>query len=129
MTTQSTTSQLLSRRNFARMTTLLAAGAALPFYSESQLAMAQLSRVGPLPPDAVKINANENPLGPCPEALEAMSKVLAKGGRYEYELTDVFAKTLAELEQLDTEYVLPFPGSSDPLHRAVWPTPRKTSRW
>lgn len=117
--TQSTNSQLMSRRNFARMTTLLAAGAALPFYGESQLAMAQLSKVGPLPPDAVKINANENPLGPCPEALEAMSKVLAKGGRYEYELTDTFAKTLAELEQLDVEYVLPFPGSSDPLHRAV----------
>ena len=122
-TTKNTETRLssagMSRRNFARLAALLTAGAALPFYGESQLAMAQLSKVGPLPPDAVKINANENPLGPCPEAIEAITKVIAKGGRYEYELTDTFAKTLADLEQLDVEYVLPFPGSSDPLHRAV----------
>ena len=115
--------QTLSRRSFSRMaaqmTAMLTAGAALPFYGESNLAMAQLSKTGPIPPDAVKINANENPLGPCPEAIEAISKVIAKGGRYEYELTDTFAKTLADQEGLDTEYVMPFPGSSDPLHRAV----------
>ena len=109
----------MSRRNFARMTALLTAGAPLPFYGESQLAYAPLSKVGPLPPDAVKINANENPLGPCPEAIEAITKVIAKGGRYEYEMTDEFAKTLGDIEQLDMEYILPFPGSSDPLHRAV----------
>ena len=108
-----------SRRNFARMTALLTAGAALPFYGESQLAYAQLSKIGPLPPDAVKINSNENPLGPCPEAIEAIAKVVARGGRYEYDLTDVFVKTLADGEQLDAEYVLPFAGSSDPLHRSV----------
>lgn len=113
-----TTTQL-SRRSFGRMAALLAAGTALPFYSESNLAMAQLSKIGPLPPDAVKINSNENPLGPCPEAIDAITKVIAKGGRYEYELTDKFQKTLADLEGLDTEYVMPFPGSSDPLHRAV----------
>ncbi len=109
----------LSRRSFGRMAALLAAGASLPFYGEASLAFAQLSKTGPIPPDAVKINANENPLGPCPEAIEAISKVIAKGGRYEYGMTDEFAKTLADLEGLDTEYILPFPGSSDPLHRAV----------
>ena len=122
MTTRQTaqtprSAQSMSRRNFGRMTALLAAGAALPFYNET--ALAQLSKIGPLPPDAVKINANENPLGPCPEAIEAISKVIAKGGRYLYEETDVFAKTLADQEGLDPEYILPFPGSSDPLHRAV----------
>lgn len=109
----------VSRRSFGKMAALLTAGAALPFYSESQLALAQLSKVGPLPLDAVKINANENPLGPCPEAVAAITRIIQRGGRYEYEETDTFAKTLAELEQLDTEYVLPFAGSSDPLHRAV----------
>ena len=111
--------QKFSRRSFGRMAALVTAGAALPFYGEANLAMAQLSKTGPIPTDAVKINANENPLGPCPEAIEAISKVIAKGGRYEYGLTDDFAKTLADLEGLDPEYVLPFPGSSDPLHRAV----------
>jgi histidinol-phosphate aminotransferase len=99
------------------MATLLAAGATLPFYNES--ALAQLSKTGPIPLDAVKINANENPLGPCPEASEAIARVIAKGGRYMYEETDTFANTLAELDGLDPEYVLPFAGSSDPLHRAV----------
>ncbi|MGA1368058.1 MAG: pyridoxal phosphate-dependent aminotransferase [Blastocatellia bacterium] len=109
--------RIVSRRDFGRMAALLSAGAMLPFYNETTLA--QLSKLGPLPPDAVKINANENPLGPCVEAIDAISKFVAKGGRYLYEETDVFSRTLAEQEGLDPEYVLPFPGSSDPLHRAV----------
>jgi histidinol-phosphate aminotransferase len=109
--------RIVSRRDFGRMAALLSAGAMLPFYSETTLA--QLSRLGPLPADAVKINANENPLGPCVEAIDAITKFVAKGGRYLYEETDVFSRTLAEQEGLDAEYVLPFPGSSDPLHRAV----------
>jgi histidinol-phosphate aminotransferase len=107
----------ISRREFSRMATLLAAGATLPFYNES--ALAQLSKTGPIPHDAVKINANENPLGPCPEAAEAIARVIAKGGRYMYEETDVFVNTLAEQEGLDADHILPFAGSSDPLHRAV----------
>src|SRR5713226_2907589 len=84
-----------SRRSFGRFATLLGAGAAaLPFYNEP--AMAQLSNIGPLPPDAVKINANENPLGPCPEAAEAIHKIVMKGGCYLYEETFTFSKTLAE---------------------------------
>jgi histidinol-phosphate aminotransferase len=110
---------ILSRRSFGRAAALLTAGAALPWYSEANLAYAQLSKTGPLPPDAVKINANENPLGPCPEAIEAMTKVLKGGGRYLYEMTDEFAKTLADLEDLDAEYVQPYPGSSEPLHRVA----------
>jgi histidinol-phosphate aminotransferase len=107
-----------TRRSLARFGALLGAGAALPFYNEP--ALAQLSRLsGPLPPDAVKINANENPAGPCPEALEAMSKVLVKGGRYQYEETFGFSRTLAEQEGLKPNYVMPFAGSSDPLHRVV----------
>lgn len=107
-----------TRRSMGRRAlTLLGAGAALPFYNES--AMAQLSMIGPLPPDAVKINANENPLGPCPEAAEAIYSVVKKGGRYMYEETFGFARTLAEQEGLNPNYVMPFPGSSDPLHRAV----------
>ena len=107
-----------SRRSLGRRAlSLLGAGAALPFYNEP--ALAQLSMIGPLPADAVKINANENPLGPCPEAAEAIYGVVKKGGRYMYEETFSFAKTLAEQEGLKPNYVMPFPGSSDPLHRAV----------
>ena len=106
-----------SRRSFARIGGLLGAGAALPFYNEP--ALAQLSNIGPLPPDAVKINANENSMGPCTEAAEAIYNVVKKGGRYLYEETFSFAKVLADQEGLKPTYVMPFAGSSDPLHRAV----------
>jgi histidinol-phosphate aminotransferase len=107
-----------SRRNFGRIATMLTAGATLPFYNEP--ALAQLSRVkGTMPPDAVIINANENPMGPCPEAAEAMRNMVQKGGRYMYQLTDELATTLAEVEGVKPEYVRPFAGSSAPLHQSV----------
>ena len=45
--------------------------------------------------------------------------MIQKGGRYLYEETDVFIKTLAEQEGIELDYVMPFAGSSDPLHRSV----------
>ena len=107
-----------SRRNFGRLASLMAAGATLPFYNEP--ALAQLSMLKePMPTDAVKINANENPMGPCPEAAEAIYNVVKKGGRYMYEETFGFAKTLAEQEGVKPNYVHPYAGSSGPLHQAV----------
>lgn len=107
-----------SRRNFGRIATMLTAGATLPFYNEP--ALAQLSKVnGPIPADAVLINANENPLGPCPEAAEAMRNIVQKGGRYMYGLTDELARTMADVEGVKPHYVRPFAGSSAPLHQAV----------
>jgi histidinol-phosphate aminotransferase len=106
-----------SRRDFGRFASLLAAGAALPFYNES--ALAQLSDVGPVPGDAVKINANENPLGPCPEAVDAIQTFVKNGGRYSYEETTRFISAIAAQENLKPSHVLPSAGSSDPLHRVV----------
>lgn len=106
-----------SRRSFGRLAAVIGAGAALPFYNEP--AMAQLSAVRNMPPDAVKINANENPLGPCPEALEIMQGLLKKGGRYLYEETFAFQELLAEQEGVKPTYVQPYAGSSAPLHQAV----------
>ena len=68
-----------SRRDFGRLAAFLTAGAALPFYNEAALAQG-LSAMPNLPPDAVRINANENPMGPCPEAAEAIHKVVSPGG-------------------------------------------------
>jgi histidinol-phosphate aminotransferase len=96
---------------------MLAAGATLPFHGES--ALAQLSMVSNMPADAVKINANENPMGPCPEAAEAMYSVVKKGGRYMYEETFIFQKALADQEGVKPNYVQAYAGSSLPLHHAV----------
>jgi len=106
-----------TRRNFGRIASLITAGAALPFYNEP--ALAQLSRVRNIPEDAVIINANENPLGPCPEAADAIHNVIKKGGRYLYDLTDQLQETLAEQEGVKSSYVLAYAGSSAPLHQAV----------
>ena len=107
----------LSRRDLGKMAALLAAGASLPFTNEA--AMAQLSALPGLASDAVRINANENPMGPCPEAVEAIRAVVTQGGRYLYNETSTFVQTLAEVEGLSPDLILPFAGSSDPLHRAV----------
>src|SRR5580698_8583422 len=85
-----------SRRNFGRLATMIAAGSTLPFYNEA--ALAQLSRTRDMPADAVKIDANENPMGPCTEALEAIHRCAANGGRYLYNETDSMVETLAEQE-------------------------------
>ncbi len=107
-----------SRRDFGRLAAFVTAGAALPFYNEATLAQG-LSAGPRMSPDTVKINANENPMGPCPEAVEAIMKVVTKGGRYLYEETSIFASTLADIEGVSESHVMPFAGSSDPLHRVV----------
>lgn len=106
-----------SRRDFGRLALLAGAGATLPFYGEA--ALAQLSQVKGMPSDAVKINANENPLGPAPEAIEAIHGVLARGGRYSYGLTDQFRETMAAAHGLSPKQIQPFAGSSAPLTQAV----------
>jgi histidinol-phosphate aminotransferase len=115
-----------SRRSFGKIASLIAAaGASVPLFNEP--AMAQLSMIKSMPADAVKINANENPMGPCPEAVEAIYGVVKKGGRYMYEDTIELATTLGEQEGLkvgsggfgrDGELEI-FAGSSAPLQQAV----------
>jgi histidinol-phosphate aminotransferase len=107
-----------SRRNFGRLASIIAAGSTLPFANEA--ALAQLSMIkGGIPEDAVKIDANENPMGPCKEALEAIHKVAANGGRYLYQETFNMTETLAEQEGVKPTYVKAYAGSSAPLHQAV----------
>lgn len=101
----------LSRRAFGGV------ASALTILSES--ALAQLSFVGEPGPGAVMLNANENPLGPCPEALEAMNGILKRGGRYLFGETIRLGKVLAEQEGVEENCVRAFAGSSDPLHRTV----------
>lgn len=107
-----------SRRSFSKAFTLLTAGAALPFYNESVLAQrAQGGRS--FSPDAVRISSNENPMGPCKEALEAIYSIAPKGGRYGDGEVGRATQALSEVEGLRSGYVRLFAGSSDPLHRYV----------
>ncbi len=107
-----------SRRSLGRWAAMLAAGAVLPLHNEFSLAAQELD-IRAMPPGAVKIDTNENPLGPCPAALDALTAIAKEGGRYHFELTAAFNKTMAEMEGLKPEYVQAYPGSSMPLHWAV----------
>src|SRR5580658_8571829 len=73
----------------------------------------------PYPKDAVLINANENPLGPCGVACGAVNDVASQGGRYSDWMTKDLIKSFAAAEGLKPEYMRVFPGSSGPLHYSV----------
>ena len=120
-----------SRRSFMRIMGAGAMGAvAMPILTEAHFAWAQTAtptaahaaaprrfmRAAP-PADAVLINANENPLGPCKAACEAISAIGPKGGRYDFDgegakLTQVLSSQLG----LKPEYIAVYAGSSEPLH-------------
>src|SRR5580704_12537628 len=107
-----------SRRDFFKVASLMGAAASLPFFNEA--ALAQLSAFGnEVPADAVLINANENPLGPCPQALEVATNFVKDGGRYHFEQTFQLRQLLAQQEKLSLDEVQVFAGSSPPLWQSV----------
>jgi histidinol-phosphate aminotransferase len=114
---QEFTERGFSRRSFGRLATLFAAGSTLPFYNEFSLAQELDNRR--LPPGAVKIDTNENPLGPCREALEGMFDCVRSGGRYQFHLPVELQNTLAEVCGVKADHVQVYAGSSAPLHQAV----------
>lgn len=64
-----------------------------------------------------KLNANENPYGPSPKAVEALKNVAAKGNRYAWrELFDLIDKIAAE-EGVSPKNIMMGPGSSDLLEK------------
>ena len=107
----------LTRRSFFGMAAAATAAAAMPILTEPQLAQAQRARIARvLPPGAVRIDANENPLGPCSGACAVMSSLLPEGGRYDFELTQKLVDTFSAMEGLKPGYLMVYAGSSEPLH-------------
>ncbi len=106
-----------TRRSFLQVSAAAAAVAVgFRIVTEPMLAAAA-SR--PYPKDAVLINANENPLGPCGVACGAVNDVASQGGRYSFWMTDDLLKTFSAMEGLKPHYLSAFPGSSGLLHYAV----------
>jgi len=111
----------LSRRSFLRLAAAASAVTAVPVLTEAHLAHAERRKFkyDAPPHDAVRIDANENPLGPCSGACASISSLIPEGGRYDDDLTEKFVSTFCQVEDLKTEYVLPYAGSSEPLHYTV----------
>ena len=119
MTDSNTGLPQLGRRSFL-LTAAFAAAA--PIMTEANLAhAARKSALGfALPADAVIINANENPLGPCKAACDAIAQIAPMGGRYDrFDDQDKFIKTFASQHGLKEENILVYAGSSEPLHYTV----------
>ena len=111
-----------SRRSFLQLGAVAPAVVTSGILGESFFAAsaraASLPR-GPLPKDAVIIDANENPLGPCSLAREAIADITGDSGRYSFWLTEDLGQRFAEQQGLKSEYVRAFPGSGEPLHFSV----------
>lgn len=106
---------MLTRRGFAGAGLAALAGRMLP-----ETAYAQRAAInGPLPPDMVWLNANENPEGPPPASIEAMTKVLSQSGRYHYQEFRDFYSVVGRSEDLAPEQILVGAGSSEVLHNAI----------
>src|SRR5271165_666901 len=105
-----------SRRSFLSLSAAATTAFALRIVTEPMLAHARVHR---FPKDAIRIDANENPLGPSASAREAIAAIIPQGGRYSDYLTDDLVKALAEMEGLKVEQVRVYAGSSEPLHHTV----------
>jgi histidinol-phosphate aminotransferase len=101
-----------SRRSFLHLSAAASAAAAIRFASEPMLAAAARP---PHAEGAVIIDANENPLGPCQAARDAVAAIIPRGGRYQLNLTADLGKTFAEMQGLPHDHVWTTVGSSPAL--------------
>jgi histidinol-phosphate aminotransferase len=104
-----------SRRSFLQVT---AAAAAFGIMNEPKLARAAAIH-RPYTGDGVFIDSNENPLGPCQSAREALAAIIPRGGRYCDNLTADLLQAYAQMEGLNPDYIHIFPGSTPALHHGV----------
>jgi len=105
----------ISRRKFAQ---LLGAGAAaavvrprLSFAKPNQSTATSLTTGG----NIVRLSSNENPYGPCPKALQAITDSFGLACRYPDENNNVLIDKLATLNNVDRSQILLGDGSGEIL--------------
>jgi histidinol-phosphate aminotransferase len=109
----------ISRRSFFRFAAGASALATMPILTEAHLAAEQRHRhLGDLE-KGVHIDSNENPLGPCDAARQAIMDMVPKGGRYFFNMEDDLVALFAQQEGLDPKSIRVYAGSSEPLAYTV----------
>jgi len=106
-----------SRRSFLQLSTAASAALAFRIMTEPMLAQARRGKV--VPEGAVLLDSNENPLGPCAAAREAVVAITPQSGRYLDHLTDRLAKVFAQSVGVSEDHLRFFAGSGEPLHYTV----------
>ncbi|MGI4745116.1 MAG: pyridoxal phosphate-dependent aminotransferase [Janthinobacterium lividum] len=116
-----------SRRQFGRVSALLGIGAvvstgALTVPGRSAFAAPNHAEMASRPDLAgmVRIGSNECWTGPFPAAATAGAEMVLQGNRYEpSDLRQRLLDNVAAVEKVPVSHILPWPGSSDPLARAI----------
>lgn len=117
----------ISRRNF--MGGLVASAAVLPLakypwvLAPSKAGMMKKKINWGYPEGACRLDSNENPLGPSPEALQAMEEALSQAHRYTS--PNQLLKELASFHEVSKDMVLAGCGSTEFLRIAPWAFLRK----
>ena len=129
----------INRRDWIRKSMLTAGGAmALPYLgiAETPRVPLQLDASGnavytpffkeflpenamALPDLAAKLNANENPYGPSPMALEAFKNAAPGGNRYAWKELFQLMDKIADFEGVNSKNIMMGPGSSDLLEKTA----------
>ncbi len=107
-----------ARRDLARIAAVFGVGMAAA--SIGRPAWASGGVPDPAPNAKVRIGANECWTGPLAPGQAAAAKIIASGNRYSpHDERGDFIKAVMAVEGVPYDHVAPWPGSSDPLSRAV----------
>ena len=102
----------LSRRKFAQ---LLGGGAAAALVRPVFSIARQPEHIAAASGDVVRLSANENPYGPSPNALKAMTDSFGLSCRYPDEHNNVLIEKLAKLNSVNHDQILLGDGSGEIL--------------
>ena len=105
-----------NRRSFLSLSAAASAAVAMRIVTEPMLARARDHHP---PAGSIMIDANENPLGPCVSAREAVAAMAPQGGRYLDGLTEDLVNTVADMEGVKKDYIAVQAGSTELLHHNV----------
>jgi len=100
----------LSRRSFSKIIGLSALGSLR--LADARLPIATSAYAAP---SVVRLSSNENPYGPSPAALKAMTDGFSLAWRYPDEYADLLAEELARLHSVPVEQIVLGDGSSEIL--------------
>ena len=107
-----------NRRDLARIAAIFSAGTVAA--TMGRPAWASGGVPDPAPSAKVRIGANECWTGPLAPGQAAAAKMIAHGNRYSpHDERGDFIKAVMAVEGVPYDHVAPWPGSSDPLSRAV----------
>lgn len=107
-----------ARRDLARIATVFGVGAVAATLGRPAWASGGVP--DPAPSARTRIGANECWTGPLAPGQAAAARIIASGNRYApHDERGDFIKAVMAVEQVPYDHVAPWPGSSDPLSRAV----------